>query len=78
LQTTEGNTHSSHVPFHDWLFRLRCVVGKMNGFDEKRGLNDDDFGAKGNMVSAFDAFRTCKEQLSHATGAAMAGGSMNK
>jgi len=29
----------------------------MDGF-EKHGLNDDDFGAKGGIVSAFDAFRT--------------------
>lgn len=28
-----------------------------NGF-EKHGLRDDDFGAKGSIVSAFDAFRT--------------------
>jgi hypothetical protein len=25
---------------------------------EKQGLNEDDFGAKGSIVSAFDAFRT--------------------
>lgn len=30
----------------------------MNGFDEKRGLNEDNFGASGSIVSAFDAFRT--------------------
>ena len=30
----------------------------MNGFDEKRGLDDDNFGASGSIVSAFDAFRT--------------------
>jgi hypothetical protein len=29
----------------------------MNGYDEKSHLNEDDFGAKGNIVSAFDAFR---------------------
>lgn len=29
----------------------------MNGF-EKQELNDDDFGAQGSIVSAFDAFRT--------------------
>lgn len=31
----------------------------MNGYnDEKRQLDDDAFGAKGSIVSAFDAFRT--------------------
>lgn len=29
----------------------------MNGYDEKRHLDDDAFGAKGGIVSAFDAFR---------------------
>ena len=29
----------------------------MNGFKDQ-DLNDDDFGAKGDIVSAFDAFRT--------------------
>lgn len=29
----------------------------MNGY-EKREMDDDAFGAKGNIVSAFDAFRT--------------------
>lgn len=29
----------------------------MDGF-EKSSLNEDDFGAKGGIVSAFDAFRT--------------------
>lgn len=29
----------------------------MNGWDEKQHLDDDAFGAKGNIVSAFDAFR---------------------
>ena len=30
----------------------------MNGYEyEKRGMNEDNFGAKGNIVSAFDAFR---------------------
>lgn len=29
----------------------------MNGMDEKRSLDEDDFGAKGGIVSAFDAFR---------------------
>jgi hypothetical protein len=28
----------------------------MNGFDE-RSLDEDAFGAKGNIVSSFDAFR---------------------
>lgn len=28
----------------------------MNHF-EKQGLNEDNFGAKGSIVSAFDAFR---------------------
>ncbi|KAH8171288.1 endoplasmic reticulum vesicle transporter domain-containing protein [Sarocladium implicatum] len=32
-----------------------------NGF-EKSGLNDDDFGAKGSIVSAFDAFPKSKPQ----------------
>lgn len=30
----------------------------MNDYDEKRHLDDDSFGAKGGIVSAFDAFRT--------------------
>jgi hypothetical protein len=30
----------------------------MNGYDEKRHLDEDPFAAKGNIVSAFDAFRT--------------------
>jgi hypothetical protein len=29
----------------------------MNGYDDKRHLDDDAFGAKGSIVSAFDAFR---------------------
>lgn len=30
----------------------------MNGYEyEKRGMSEDNFGAKGNIVSAFDAFR---------------------
>jgi hypothetical protein len=29
----------------------------MNGYDEKRHLDEDAFGAKGSIVSAFDAFR---------------------
>lgn len=29
----------------------------MNGYDEKRQLDEDAFGAKGSIVSAFDAFR---------------------
>jgi hypothetical protein len=29
----------------------------MNGYDEKRGMDEDAFGAKGSVVSAFDAFR---------------------
>ncbi|KAH8124184.1 endoplasmic reticulum-golgi intermediate compartment-domain-containing protein, partial [Trichoderma asperelloides] len=33
----------------------------MDGF-EKHGLNDDDFGAKGGIVSAFDAFPKSKPQ----------------
>ena len=33
----------------------------MDGYEynEKSSINEDDFGAKGNIVSAFDAFRTC-------------------
>jgi len=34
----------------------------MNGFDEKRGLDDDNFGASGSIVSAFDAFPKSKPQ----------------
>lgn len=30
----------------------------MNGYEEKSHLNEDDFAAKGSIVSAFDAFRT--------------------
>jgi len=29
----------------------------MNGYDEKHHLDEDAFGAKGSIVSAFDAFR---------------------
>ena len=29
----------------------------MNGWDEKHAMDEDAFGAKGNIVSAFDAFR---------------------
>ena len=36
----------------------------MNGF-EKHGLEDDNFGAKGSVVSAFDAFRTPATVLSN-------------
>lgn len=28
-----------------------------NGYHEKREMDEDAFGAKGNIVSAFDAFR---------------------
>ncbi|KAH7357852.1 endoplasmic reticulum vesicle transporter-domain-containing protein [Plectosphaerella cucumerina] len=34
----------------------------MNGIDEKRALDEDDFGAKGGIVSAFDAFPKSKPQ----------------
>ncbi|KAI3538193.1 aconitate hydratase [Colletotrichum abscissum] len=34
----------------------------MNGWDEKQHLDDDAFGAKGNIVSAFDAFPKAKPQ----------------
>ncbi|EAQ85804.1 hypothetical protein CHGG_07057 [Chaetomium globosum CBS 148.51] len=34
----------------------------MNGYDEKRHLDDDAFGAKGGIVSAFDAFPKAKPQ----------------
>lgn len=35
----------------------------MDSYD-KQGLNEDDFGAKGSIVSAFDAFRTtCPPEL---------------
>ncbi|KAI8243053.1 putative aconitate hydratase [Colletotrichum sp. SAR11_239] len=34
----------------------------MNGWDEKHGMDDDAFGAKGNIVSAFDAFPKAKPQ----------------
>lgn len=33
------------------------TAAMMNGYDEKRHLDEDSFGAKGNIVSAFDAFR---------------------
>lgn len=38
--------------------RVRALpnTAMMNGY-EKRDLDDDAFGAKGNIVSAFDAFR---------------------
>jgi prophage antirepressor-like protein len=29
-----------------------------NGFEKQSLLNEDNFGAKGSIVSAFDAFRT--------------------
>ncbi len=32
-------------------------MDNMNGY-EKSGFNEDDFAAKGSIVSAFDAFRT--------------------
>lgn len=35
----------------------------MNGYDEKQHLNEDDFGAKGGIVAAFDAFRTLLSPL---------------
>lgn len=35
----------------------------MNGWDEKHGMDDDAFGAKGNIVSAFDAFRKSHDRL---------------
>ncbi|KAK4240995.1 endoplasmic reticulum vesicle transporter-domain-containing protein [Achaetomium macrosporum] len=34
----------------------------MNGYDEKRELDEDAFGAKGSIVSAFDAFPKSKPQ----------------
>ncbi|KAK4121377.1 DUF1692-domain-containing protein [Parathielavia appendiculata] len=34
----------------------------MNGYDEKRHLDEDPFAAKGNIVSAFDAFPKSKPQ----------------
>ncbi|EGO60265.1 hypothetical protein NEUTE1DRAFT_56465 [Neurospora tetrasperma FGSC 2508] len=34
----------------------------MNGYDEKRHLDEDAFGAKGSIVSAFDAFPKSKPQ----------------
>ncbi|KAK4148010.1 endoplasmic reticulum vesicle transporter-domain-containing protein [Dichotomopilus funicola] len=34
----------------------------MNGYDEKRHLDEDAFGAKGGIVSAFDAFPKSKPQ----------------
>ncbi|KAK3296810.1 endoplasmic reticulum vesicle transporter-domain-containing protein [Chaetomium fimeti] len=34
----------------------------MNDYDEKRHLDDDSFGAKGGIVSAFDAFPKAKPQ----------------
>ncbi|KAK3392122.1 endoplasmic reticulum vesicle transporter-domain-containing protein [Sordaria brevicollis] len=34
----------------------------MNGYDEKRQLDEDAFGAKGSIVSAFDAFPKSKPQ----------------
>ena len=38
----------------------------MNGYDEKRGMDDDAFAAKGSVVSAFDAFRMfCLATLPH-------------
>ncbi|KAK4251713.1 endoplasmic reticulum vesicle transporter-domain-containing protein [Corynascus novoguineensis] len=41
----------------------------MNGSDEKRHLDDDAFGAKGNIVSAFDAFPKAKPQYVQHTSA---------
>ncbi len=35
----------------------------MNGYDEKRGMDEDAFAAKGSVVSAFDAFRTLSPSL---------------
>jgi hypothetical protein len=35
----------------------------MDGF-EKQSLNEDDFGAKSGIVSAFDAFRTATHSKS--------------
>jgi hypothetical protein len=40
----------------------------MDGYDEKR-LNEDAFGAKGTIVSAFDAFRRTTADLNRETAA---------
>ncbi|POR33099.1 ER-derived vesicles protein 41 [Tolypocladium paradoxum] len=34
----------------------------MNGYEKQRGLDEDNFGAKGSIVSAFDAFPKSKPQ----------------
>ena len=40
-------------------------MGPMDNNFRKSGLNEDDFGAKGSIVSAFDAFRELPPRLIH-------------